>query len=100
VRERVPEVGTLKAIGAGNGELAVQFLAEAVALSALGGLGAIAAAAPLAAALRRFFVLAIGVDARMLALTALACVALAALGSVYPVVRAARLSPVEALRAE
>jgi len=44
-RERVREIGTLKAIGASNREVVVQFLAESVALSGLGGLGALVVAA-------------------------------------------------------
>ncbi len=38
VRERAREIGTLKAIGASNGGVTIQFLTEAVALSLLGGL--------------------------------------------------------------
>jgi ABC-type antimicrobial peptide transport system permease subunit len=38
VRERAREIGTLKAIGASNGGVTVQFLTEAVALTTLGGL--------------------------------------------------------------
>lgn len=38
IRERSQEIGTLKAIGASNRDIALQFLTEAVGLSVLGGL--------------------------------------------------------------
>ncbi|MEX0637397.1 MAG: ABC transporter permease, partial [Burkholderiales bacterium] len=98
VRERAAEIGTLKALGAGNAEIVLQFIAESVGLCALGGAGALFLAAPLAA----FLGDALGLPLRLDASTALAIVgaalAFAALGSLYPVARALRLSPVEALR--
>ena len=39
-RERIREIGTLKAIGASNREVVLQFLSEAFAMSALGAMGA------------------------------------------------------------
>ncbi len=38
VSERTPEIGLMKALGAGNGQVLLLFLAEAVLLSAFGGL--------------------------------------------------------------
>jgi ABC-type antimicrobial peptide transport system permease subunit len=97
-RERIREIGTLKAIGASNAEVAVQFLAEAVTLSGLGGLGALLVAALSAQVFQRAFGLPIAFDGRVLLLIASGSIVFAALGSLYPIVRGARLSPVEAMR--
>lgn len=98
-RERVREIGTLKAIGASNGEVTVQFLAEAVTVSGLGGLGAIVAAAVLAEVLHRGFGLPVTFDGGVILLIVGGSVLFAAIGSLYPIVRGLRLSPVEAMGA-
>ncbi len=97
VRERTPEIGLRRAVGARPRDVLIQFLAEAVALSAAGGaLGAALGSmgAWMAAA-------ATGWPVRTPAWAALAALALsAALGVVFgawPARRAARLSPVVAL---
>jgi len=97
-RERIREIGTLKAIGASNAEVTVQFLAEAVALSGLGGLGALLVAALSAQFFQRAFGLPVAFNGRVLLLIAIGSIVFAALGSLYPVIRGARLSPVEAMR--
>ena len=97
-RERVREIGTLKAIGASNAEVALQFVAEAVALSGLGGAGAVVAAAVFARLLPRALGLPVTFEASVIAFIAASSVTFAALGSLYPVVRGIRLSPVEAMR--
>lgn len=120
VRERAREIGTLKAIGAGNGRIAVQFLTEAIGLSLLGGILGLAVFLTIGdAAVRRLFTLGVGpflpgqyrplfeslsVDTHLsvplLALMLAAAIVTAALGSAYGVWRAVRLSPVEAMRHE
>lgn len=97
-RERIREIGTLKAIGASNAEVTLQFLAEAVTLSGLGGLGALLVAALSAQLVQRALGVPVVFNGRVLVLIAIGSVAFAALGSLYPVVRGARLSPVEAMR--
>jgi hypothetical protein len=97
-RERVREIGTLKAIGASNREVVVQFLAEAVTLSGLGALGAVLIAAMFARVLQGALGLPVAFDGRVLAVIAAGAIVFAALGSLYPVIRGARLSPVEAMR--
>ncbi len=52
-RERVREIGRLKAIGASNGEVAIRFLLESVTVSGLSGVGALLVAASLARGLAR-----------------------------------------------
>lgn len=99
-RERIGEIGTLKAIGASNREVVVQFLAEALAVSGLGGLGALAVSAALARILSQAVGLPIAFDATMIAFILAGAIVFAALGSLYPVARGVRLSPVEAIRRE
>jgi ABC-type antimicrobial peptide transport system permease subunit len=97
-RERVREIGTLKAIGASNREVVIQFLAEAVALSGLGGAGALLVAALSAPLLAGAVGLPVAFDGRVLFAILLGSTAFAGLGSLYPVIRGVRLSPVDAMR--
>ena len=97
-RERVREIGTLKAIGASNREVVVQFLAESVTLSGLGGVGAVLVAAVFAQVLQGGLGLPVAFDGRVLGFIGVGSIVFAALGSLYPVIRGVRLSPVEAMR--
>jgi hypothetical protein len=97
-RERIREIGTLKAIGASNREVVIQFLAEAVTLSGLGGLGAVLVAAVFAQVLHRALGLPVAFDGHVLGFIGVGAILFAALGSLYPVIRGVRLSPVEAMR--
>lgn len=120
VRERAREIGTLKAIGAGNGRVVAQFLTEAVGLCLLGGILGLAVFLIVGdAAVGRLFALGFGpflpsqykplfeslaIDAQLsgslLALALLVAVVTAAIGSAYGVWQAVRLSPVEAMKHE
>lgn len=98
VRERHAEIGTLKALGASDREIVAQFVAESVTLCALGGLGALLLLAPLAWVLTRALALPLALNAWTAASILIAATLFAALGCLYPVRQALRLSPVEALR--
>jgi cell division protein FtsX len=97
-RERVREIGTLKAIGASNREVVIQFLTESVTLSGLAGVGAVVVAAAFAQVLHGSLGLPVAFDGRVLAFIGVGSIVFAALGSLYPVIRGVRLSPVEAMR--
>jgi len=97
-RERIREIGTLKALGASNREVVLQFLSEAFTLSALGGAGALLLAAPLAAVVGRVLGVPMEFDRDVVLLILVGSMVFAALGSIYPVIRGLRLSPVEAMR--
>lgn len=101
VRERQGEVGLLRALGAGTQQVMLLFLAEAVVLSALGGLAGLVVGIGGAWLIHWVFPIvpvntpwSYVVAAEVLsALIGLAC-------GVLPALRAAALNPVEALRAE
>lgn len=97
-RERIREIGTLKAIGASNREVVLQFLAEAFGMSALGAAGALLLALPFAPLLSRVFGVPIAFDANVVLLVLAGAANFAALGSLYPVFQGLRASPVEAMR--
>lgn len=96
-KERIREIGTLKAIGASNTEVVGQFLAEVFALVLMAGAGAL----PLVYVSRPFFRRALGlaieVDRGIFLLILVSCLVFGAIGSFYPILRGVRLSPVEAM---
>ena len=98
VLERRGEIGLRRAIGARRVHVALQFLSEAAMLSAVGGVaGAVlgAAAVTCYAALRNW---ATSISPGVMAGAVGVALVVGAVGGVYPAWRAARLSPVEALR--
>ena len=98
VLERRPEIGLRRALGATRGQIRLQFLAESLLLSALGGAGGVllgvAATAAYAAARSWPTVVPPWASGGALAAT----IVIGAAAGLYPAVRAARLSPTEALR--
>jgi len=100
VTERTREIGIRMAVGASRGDIRKQFLAESVAVSALGGVMGLALGACLA-----WLVAALSpLPARVTPWSTLVALALGAgvgvLFGVYPAARAAQLDPIDALRSE
>jgi len=96
-KERIREIGTLKAIGASNREVVNQFLAEVFALTLMAGAGALPLAYLSRPLLRRALGLALEVDRGVFLLILASCFLFGAIGSLYPILRGLRLSPVEAM---
>jgi len=97
-RERIREIGTLKALGAPNLEITIQFLAEIAALILMAGVGAVLVAAISVEILQRTLGLTTTLDRNTFLLIILGGFAFASIGSFYPIIKAIRLSPVQAMK--
>jgi len=96
--DRRYEIGLRKAMGASDGEILVQFLLEACVLAALGASVGTFLGAVLCEALSSKFPYGLVVNPVGLVVAWVVALALAILFGMYPAVRAARLSPMEAMR--
>lgn len=105
-RERQREVGILKALGASQGHIARQFVFESVFITLLGGVGGLGISAvglyffSLTWTNIQFQLVSSPLPFATVVEMILVSVVLGTLGSVYPILRSWRLSPVETLRME
>jgi putative ABC transport system permease protein len=101
VTERTAEIGLFRALGADTTQILGLFLAEAMGLAALGGLAGLILGIGLGRLLG-FLVpaLPVYISWSFVLLAEVMAVAIGLMAGVLPARRAARLDPVEALRAE
>ncbi len=100
VTERTREIGIRKALGARHGDIMLQVLIEAVALSVVGGALGIIGGAVLTALLARLFEISMRITLGYVVLAISVSSVVGIVSGWYPASRAARLDPVVALRAE
>jgi putative ABC transport system permease protein len=97
VLERRTEIGLRRALGATRVDVRVQFLVEAVLLSALGGLSGVALGSAITIGYASARGWTISVPLVTLAAAVGVSLVLGALAGLYPAARAARLAPAEAI---
>jgi putative ABC transport system permease protein len=105
VNERTREIGIKKAVGAENGTIVREYLAESAAIGLVGGIVGLWLGWAVAALLNATVATAVGgevwqVTPRLALVALVFAVALGSLAGLYPAWHAARLQPVQALRAE
>ena len=100
VTERTREIGIRKSLGASRRDIRRQFLAESAILALLGGVAGLLAGGALAALVEVASPLPARVTAWSVAFALTLGLGVGILFGVYPAHRAARLDPIEALRAE
>ncbi len=101
VHERTPEIGLSLAIGATRGQVLTMFLAEAAGLSTLGGILGLALGVAGSRAIHAAVPgLPTEIPPEIIGLALVVSFAVGILSGILPAIRAARLDPVDALRAE
>lgn len=99
VLERRAEIGLRRSLGATRGQIRTQFLAESLLLSAIGGVGGVCVGAAVTVGYAAYEEWPSVIPAEATAGGLAATLIIGAVAGLYPAIRAARLSPTEALAA-
>ncbi len=100
VLERTREIGIRKALGAGRREILIQFLLEAILISAMGGILGLILGVAAGYVLALFARIPLNPSWPMVMIALFVSVGVGLVSGYYPALRAANLKPVEALRFE
>jgi putative ABC transport system permease protein len=100
VTERTREIGIRRAVGARAGDVLRQFLAEAIALSVIGGLAGIALGAAASGAIAQMLKWSTSISPASIALSFAVAAAVGVFFGYYPARQASRLDPIDSLRYE
>jgi putative ABC transport system permease protein len=100
VTERTREIGVRKSMGARRSDILMQFLVESSVMSAVGGIIGVSIAALLAVVVDKITSVPMSVPIVWVTVALLVSTAVGMFFGIYPASRAAKLDPIEALRAE
>jgi putative ABC transport system permease protein len=100
VTERTREIGIRRAVGARAGDVLRQFLAEAIALSVIGGLAGIALGAVASGVIAQMLKWSTSISPASIALSFAVAAGVGVFFGYYPARQASRLDPIESLRYE
>lgn len=98
VTSRIHEIGIRKSVGATNAEIRFQFLAEAILISLIGGVGGVLIGLALPFSVRFLTEYCIPISGLSVIVAIVVSAGVGILFGTVPAARAARLDPVESLR--
>jgi putative ABC transport system permease protein len=100
VTERTREIGLRKSLGARRGQIVMQFLVESSMLATLGGVIGVILALAIAAIVRAASPVPISTPLYAVSIALALSTGVGLFFGIYPAMRASKLDPIEALRAE